>query len=143
MKISRGTINDVNNILTLAYDLNKDLGKEFVEKAIVDWCVYLIKDEGKIVGCIIYSDDEQDIQVKTLLVQHDNYIGVMLRLFHIIDGNTPYSVEMIVDENDTDIQIALRDHIGMKCIDYSDKKLTFSKIVRKRNILDSPLVKRN
>ena len=109
--------NDINEILELAYESGKDLGREFLDKALLEYCCYVVIDKNNIVGAIIYSDNLEEINIHQLFIQHENKKEVIEKLFYAIDANDPLTILINVDEEDLDMQIALRDFAKMKCTD--------------------------
>jgi hypothetical protein len=159
LKPQIATNNDIKSILDLAYSNGLDVGREFLEKAIADYHCYAVfdiqtlpgtvfleeKKTEKFVGIIIFSVSIHDATILLLAMDKTYPQNELLkRLFYFVESTeTIYEVEISVPEFRTELQIGLRDTLGMKCIStdnsyaipgYNGPVYNFSKVLKTRKV---------
>jgi hypothetical protein len=148
MKLRPIRTSDINDVLSFAYKVNKDLERQQVDRWIDErYHFYGLFNSNELVGllCFVPMNSIGDI-CYLACINNEKSDDILKRLFYVFDMIPRInSIEIHVPEVDLSTQVKLRDSVGMKCIDIVNTTeaplYRFSKVLRE-SAVKSPVKKR-
>jgi hypothetical protein len=113
-KLSYNTNSEmIKNVLDFSYEVGEDVGREVLDKSIYDDNFWVIENNDKVVGVIIYK-----ILGDSAWIVHLAYVNndVAERLLHIVKGDNVEDYVIYVKESNVERCVLMRDIIKAKFV---------------------------